>query len=196
MPVIPPYSTFNNGQWWLKHRAHVRRQIYVMRAPPLAPNTVLTVALEMAELSPAKEMCPRLPTFIPRNPRKMMNTPSKQSCIRKKWWTQWEYLSWFLLKLLLCFWLFCLSTIDSRFCYTAIEHFHVTSLPPCWRAKATHFSSLGNKIYFHAKLFHCFSPPTWPPWKSSIPRIWPALNQAWKKKSFFCCSCLNKLLLN
>ena len=23
--------------------------------------------------------------------------------------------------------------------------------------------SLGNKIYFHAKLFHCFSPPTWLP---------------------------------
>ena len=20
---------------------------------------------------------------------------------------------------------------------------------------------LGNKVYFHAKLFHCFSPPTW-----------------------------------
>ena len=28
------------------------------------------------------------------------------------------------------------------------------------------FSPLGNKIYFHAKLFHCFSP--WPPWKPSI----------------------------
>ena len=28
--------------------------------------------------------------------------------------------------------------------------------------------SLGNKIYFHAKLFHCFSPPTWLPWKPSI----------------------------
>ena len=30
------------------------------------------------------------------------------------------------------------------------------------------FSPLGNKIYFHAKLFNCFSPPTWPPWKPSI----------------------------
>ena len=30
------------------------------------------------------------------------------------------------------------------------------------------FSPLGNKVYFHAKLFHCFSPPTWPPWKPSI----------------------------
>ena len=29
-----------------------------------------------------------------------------------------------------------------------IEHFNVTSLPPCWRAK----SPLGNKIYFHTKL--------------------------------------------
>ena len=25
------------------------------------------------------------------------------------------------------------------------------------------FSPLGNKICFHAKLFHCFNPPTWPP---------------------------------
>ena len=45
----------------------------------------------------------------------------------------------------------------------AIEHFHVTSLPPCWRAKTTIFAPLGNKIYFHAKLFHCFTPPTWLP---------------------------------
>ena len=30
----------------------------------------------------------------------------------------------------------------------------MTSLPPCWRAKT--------------KLFHCFSPPTWLPWKPSI----------------------------
>ena len=29
------------------------------------------------------------------------------------------------------------------------------------------FSPLGNKIY-HAELFHCFSPPTWLPWKPSI----------------------------
>ena len=44
-----------------------------------------------------------------------------------------------------------------------IKHFHVTSLPPCCRTKTIHFSPLGNKIYFHAKLFHCFSPPTWLP---------------------------------
>ena len=30
------------------------------------------------------------------------------------------------------------------------------------------FSPLGSKIYFHAKLFHCFSHPTWLPWKPSI----------------------------
>ena len=27
-----------------------------------------------------------------------------------------------------------------------------------------------NMIYLHAKLFHCFSPPTWPSWKPSISR--------------------------
>ena len=32
------------------------------------------------------------------------------------------------------------------------------------RQKQCIFSPLGNKIYFHAKLFHCFSPP----WKPSI----------------------------
>ena len=32
------------------------------------------------------------------------------------------------------------------------------------------FSPLGNKIYFHAKLFHCFSPPTWLTWKPFI--VW------------------------
>ena len=30
------------------------------------------------------------------------------------------------------------------------------------------FCPLGNKIYFQAKPFHCFSPPTWLPWKPSI----------------------------
>ena len=33
------------------------------------------------------------------------------------------------------------------------------------------FSPLGNKIYFHAKLFHCFSPPTWPPCKPFIVKL-------------------------
>ena len=30
------------------------------------------------------------------------------------------------------------------------------------------FSPLASEIYFHAKLFHCFSPSTWLPWKPSI----------------------------
>ena len=33
------------------------------------------------------------------------------------------------------------------------------------------FSSLGNKIYYDAKLLHCFSPPTWLPCKPSISRF-------------------------
>ena len=66
----------------------------------------------------------------------------------------------------------------------AIEHFHVTSLAPCWRAKTIHFlSALGNKIYFHAKLFHCFSPPTWPPWKPSI----LSLRFQWNFENAFVC---------
>ena len=43
------------------------------------------------------------------------------------------------------------------------------------------FSPLGNKIYFHAKLFHCFSPPTWLPLKPSI--LW----LSWKKFSKYDC---------
>ena len=41
------------------------------------------------------------------------------------------------------------------------------------------FSALGNKIYFHVKLFHWFSPSTWPPWKPSIHGIclWNLLNR-------------------
>ena len=40
----------------------------------------------------------------------------------------------------------------------AIEHFHVTSLPPWYVGgqKRYIFYPLGNKMYFHAKLFHCF----------------------------------------
>ena len=34
------------------------------------------------------------------------------------------------------------------------------------------FSPLGNNIYFHAKLFHCFSAPSWLPWKPSILKAW------------------------
>ena len=34
------------------------------------------------------------------------------------------------------------------------------------------FSPLGNKTHCHAKLFHCLSPPTWPPWKPSIHSQW------------------------
>ena len=51
-----------------------------------------------------------------------------------------------------------------------IEHFHVTSLPPVGGQKQYIFSP-GNKIYFHAKPFHCFSPPTWPLWKPSIQKM-------------------------
>ena len=43
--------------------------------------------------------------------------------------------------------------------YDTIDNFHVTLLTPCWKAKTMHF---------HGKLFHCFSPPTWPPWKPSV----------------------------
>ena len=42
------------------------------------------------------------------------------------------------------------------------------------------FSPLGNKIYFQAKLFHCFSPPTWLPWKPSIIKREPTKLFQWK----------------
>ena len=45
------------------------------------------------------------------------------------------------------------------------------------------FSPLGNKIYFHAKLFHCFTPPTWPPWKPSMSFMWK-LVATWNKINF------------
>ena len=49
-----------------------------------------------------------------------------------------------------------------------IEHFMWRHCCHVGGQKQYIFSPLGNKIYFHAKLFHCFSPPTWPPWKDSI----------------------------
>ena len=50
-----------------------------------------------------------------------------------------------------------------------IEHFHATSFSRHVGGQKQYiFSCLGNKIYFYAKLFHCFGPPTWPPWKPSI----------------------------
>ena len=32
-------------------------------------------------------------------------------------------------------------------------------------------SPLGNIFYFHANIFYCFSPPTWPPCTHSIPFV-------------------------
>ena len=49
-----------------------------------------------------------------------------------------------------------------------IEHFHVTSLPPCWREQTIHFLSPMKQDLFSCKCFHCFSPPTWPPCKCNF----------------------------
>ena len=49
-----------------------------------------------------------------------------------------------------------------------IEHFHVTSLPSCWRAKTIHFLSSEKQDLFLCKTVSLFQPPTWPPWKLSM----------------------------
>ena len=62
--------------------------------------------------------------------------------------------------------------------YAEIEHFMWRHCRHVGGQKQHIFSPLGNKICFHAKLFHCFSSPIWPLWKPSISSLsvtftWP-----------------------
>ena len=69
-----------------------------------------------------------------------------------------------------------------RFLRFRLEHFMRRHCCHVGGQKQYIFSPLGNKIYFHAKLFHCFSPlPRWPPWKSWSKRFSFAANREEEK---------------